>query len=132
MQKNKTYRPSPTALLNPRCDASFTTMFTQETKESHAALLDFIATILDKEVKDLYLIPNEPALDMSREKQMSFDVSSPIFCLLAKYWWQEFALQILACCTANKETRPPVAIGQRPGSKNMITSSAQSPKPPVS
>ncbi len=36
---------------------------------------DFIATILDKEVKDLYLIPNEPALDMSQEKQMSFDVS---------------------------------------------------------
>ncbi|MBQ9207204.1 MAG: hypothetical protein IJ158_10915 [Treponema sp.] len=34
----KSLRPSPTALLNPRCDPSFKAMFTQGTKEANAAL----------------------------------------------------------------------------------------------
>ncbi len=74
MQK-KPLRPTPTALLNPRCDASFKAMFTQETKESNAALQDFISTLLGRQVKELHLVPNEPPVDKVDEIQMSFDVS---------------------------------------------------------
>ncbi len=48
MQKKTTLRPSPTALLNPRCDASFKAMFTQETEESNAALFLCWISILTK------------------------------------------------------------------------------------
>ena len=75
MQKKTTLRPSPTALLNPRCDASFKAMFTQETEESNAALQDFISTLLGKQVMEFRLIQNEPSVDMITEMQMSFDVS---------------------------------------------------------
>ncbi|MBR4629762.1 MAG: Rpn family recombination-promoting nuclease/putative transposase [Treponema sp.] len=71
----KTERPSPTALLNPRCDASFKAMFTLDTEESNAALKDFISTLLDRPVEKLWLMPNEPAVDVIDENQMSFDVS---------------------------------------------------------
>lgn len=73
--KKKTLRPSPTALLNPRCDASFKAMFTQETKESNAALQDFISTLIGKGVNEMQLVPNEPPVDKIDEVQMSFDVS---------------------------------------------------------
>ncbi|MBQ2464406.1 MAG: PD-(D/E)XK nuclease family transposase, partial [Treponema sp.] len=75
MEKKTRLRPTPTALLNPRCDASFKAMFTQETKESHAALQDFISTLLGRQVKEVQLVPNEPPVDMIGEMQMSFDVS---------------------------------------------------------
>ena len=73
--QTKSFRPSPTALLNPRCDASFKAMFTQETKESHAALQDFISVLLGRDVAEITLLPNEPPIDMADENQMSFDVS---------------------------------------------------------
>ena len=75
MKSKTTLRPSPTALLNPRCDASFKAMFTQETKESNAALQDFISVLIGKQVTELALIQNEPPVDMVTEMQMSFDVS---------------------------------------------------------
>ena len=75
MKPKQTLRPSPTALLNPRCDASFKAMFTQETEESNAALQDFISALLGKQVKELKLVPNEPPIDKIGEVQMSFDVS---------------------------------------------------------
>jgi len=70
-----TLRPSPTALLNPRNDATFKALFTQETPESKIALKDFLEAMLGKEITDLTLNPNEPAVDMLQELQMSFDVS---------------------------------------------------------
>ena len=75
MKNKTTLRPSPTALLNPRCDVTFKTMFTQDTKESNAALKDFISTILGREIKEIKLNPNEPPVDMLGEMQMSFDVN---------------------------------------------------------
>ena len=73
--RKETFRPSPTALLNPRCDASFKAMFTLDTEESNAALKDFISTVLDRPVETVQLMPNEPAVDVLDESQMSFDVS---------------------------------------------------------
>lgn len=73
--RKETFRPSPTALLNPRCDASFKAMFTLDTEESNAALRDFISTVLDRPVETVQLMPNEPAVDVLDESQMSFDVS---------------------------------------------------------
>lgn len=71
----KSFRPSPKALLNPRCDATFKVMFTLDTEESNFALKDFISTILGRNVSEIHLMPNEPAVDVSDENQMSFDVS---------------------------------------------------------
>ena len=75
MKKTQTLRPSPTALLDPKCDVSFKAMFTQDTEESNAALKDFISTILNQKVVELELIPNEPPVDEIHELRMSFDVS---------------------------------------------------------
>ena len=77
INKRKTsLRPSPTALLNPLCDFSFKAMFTADTKESNAALRDFISTILNREVEEVQLMPNEPPVQVATESQMSFDVSA--------------------------------------------------------
>ena len=70
-----TLRPSPTALLNPLCDFSFKAMFTADTKESNAALKDFISTVLNRSVTEIQLMPNEPPVQTAEESQMSFDVS---------------------------------------------------------
>ena len=72
---NHSFRPSPTALLNPRCDASFKALFTAGTQDSEAALKDFIATILDRPVKEVQVMQNEPPIQIITESQMSFDVS---------------------------------------------------------
>ncbi|MBR4600656.1 MAG: PD-(D/E)XK nuclease family transposase [Treponema sp.] len=72
---NHSFRPSPTALLNPRCDASFKAMFTAGTQDSEAALKDFIATILNRPVKEVQVMQNEPPIQIITESQMSFDVS---------------------------------------------------------
>ena len=75
MAKISTLRPSPTALLNPRCDSSFKAMFAADSPESNAALKDFISTILNREVKEISLLPNEPVVEIITENQMSFDVN---------------------------------------------------------
>ena len=75
MNRKTSLRPSPTALLNPRCDASFKAMFTAETVDSDAALKDFISTILDRSVKEIRLLKNEPPIQVAGESRMSFDVS---------------------------------------------------------
>ena len=74
MANLSTLRPSPTALLNPRCDPSFKAMFTADTEESNAALKDFISAILSREVEEITLLPNEPVVEIITESQMSFDV----------------------------------------------------------
>ncbi len=75
MNQKSTLRPSPTAILNPRCDVTFKGIFTQGTKESNLALKDFIGAMIQKEVKDLTLQPNETPADTSSDMQMTFDVS---------------------------------------------------------
>ena len=75
IQDKETLRPSPTALLNPRMDPIFKAIFTQETKESYAALESFISSVLGRKIKDLKLTTNEPPVDNTTESKMSFDVS---------------------------------------------------------
>ena len=75
MEKKTTLRPSPTALLNPRIDAIFTAIFTQETEESNEALLSLITSVLGKKITNLKLTSNEPPLTTTEDKKMSFDVS---------------------------------------------------------
>ena len=74
-EKKATLRPSPTALINPRCDPMFKAIFTQGTKESDLALRGFISALLGREIAELTLQPNEPAVDALSEMQMSLDVS---------------------------------------------------------
>lgn len=71
----QTLRPSPTALLNPRLDPTFKALFTQETKESNAALESFLSSILGRKIRDVRLTSNEPPVDTIELMQMSFDVS---------------------------------------------------------
>ena len=68
-------RPSPTALLDPKCDSSFKAMFAADTEDSNSALKDFISTILERNIAELELMPNEPATEIAGQNQMSFDVS---------------------------------------------------------
>ncbi|MBB5227056.1 hypothetical protein DYE50_02665 [Treponema ruminis] len=75
MKNTNTLRPSPTALLDPKCDSSFKAMFAADTEDSNKALKDFISTILNRNVVDLELMPNEPASEVKDQNQMSFDVS---------------------------------------------------------
>ena len=74
MIEHKSLRPSPTALLNPRCDPSFKAMFTQNTPSANAALADFISAMIGRTVTHVELTANEPAADLLDELQMSFDV----------------------------------------------------------
>ena len=46
----QTLRPSPTALLNPRCDPIFKAIFTQGTEKSNFALKDLISSLLGREI----------------------------------------------------------------------------------
>ncbi len=75
MTKKTTLRPSPNALLNPRCDPMFKAIFTQGTKDSQLALTDFISAVLGREIRSVTLQPNEPFVETSEQMQMSFDVS---------------------------------------------------------
>jgi len=70
-----TYRPSPTALLNPRMDANFKALFTDNSKESRNALKSFLEAILEVEVSDIELRPNELAEESEKDKQSRFDIS---------------------------------------------------------
>ncbi len=74
MNMRKPLRPSPTALLNPRSDPTFKTLFTQNTPESNDALRDLISAMLGKAVRSIKLLPNEPPKKSRTEKQMAFDV----------------------------------------------------------
>lgn len=76
MEKMKeTLRPSPKAILNPRCDPIFKAIFTQNTEYSNTALKSFISAAIGRSVVKVNLEPNEPAVDFPDQMQMSFDVS---------------------------------------------------------
>lgn len=73
--KAKTLRPSPTALLNPRCDAIFKTLFTHNSDEGRLALKSFLEAVLEAKVSDLRLIPSETAIESEYDKQAIFDIA---------------------------------------------------------
>lgn len=48
MEQKRTYRPSPTALLNPCADSVFKRLFTDNSKEGYRVLQCFLETVLQK------------------------------------------------------------------------------------
>lgn len=75
---NTSYRPYPTALLNPLADPIFKILFTDESKEAHQALTCFLSDILEKEVTDVVLQPNELSGEAISDKQSEFDINCKI------------------------------------------------------
>src|SRR5574344_1464577 len=75
MKNTVTYRPSSDALLDPCFDEVFKALFTHNSPESKNALLDFLSSLLEKDIQDLSLIPNEPPVDDDNDKQTRFDIS---------------------------------------------------------
>ena len=74
----KSYRPSPTALLNPCADPIFKILFTDDSDEARQALTCFLSDILRKTVTDVVLQPNELSGESSSDKQSEFDINCKI------------------------------------------------------
>lgn len=66
------------ALLNPCADPTFKILFTNESKEAHQALTCFLCDILEKEVTDVVLQPNELSGEALTDKQSEFDINCKI------------------------------------------------------
>ena len=71
----KSLRPSPDALLNPRCDAIFKTLFTDNSDEVRLALKSFLEAILCVKVSDIQLRPNEMSVESETDRQTVFDIT---------------------------------------------------------
>ena len=74
-EQKKTWKPSPTAILNPRLDINFKAIFTQDTEGSKIALKSFLSATLGRKVTEVQLDPNEPPAETQSDMQMSFDVN---------------------------------------------------------
>ena len=72
------YRPSRTALLNPCADPTFKIIFTDDSDESRGALTCFLSDILEKQVTDVVLQPNELSGEALDDKQSEFDINCKI------------------------------------------------------
>ena len=75
-QKNKETSHEP--LLNPCADPIFKTLFTDESEEAHQALTCFLCDILEREVTDVVLQPNELSGETDEDKQTEFDINCKI------------------------------------------------------
>ncbi|MCQ2242292.1 PD-(D/E)XK nuclease family transposase [Treponema sp.] len=73
-----TYRPSRDALLNPCADPTFKIIFTDDSDESRDALTCFLSDILEKQVTDVVLQPNELSGEALDDKQSEFDINCKI------------------------------------------------------
>ena len=73
--KKQTLRPSPDALLNPRYDANFKAIFSEDSEEGHLALKSFLEAILNAEVSDIQLIQSELPVETEYDKQSVFDIN---------------------------------------------------------
>ena len=62
-------------ILDPKLDPIFKALFTSETPESKAALRGFLSVFTGQKVVETTLLPNEPAVEQSKEKQIRFDFS---------------------------------------------------------
>ena len=72
------YRPSRDALLNPCADPTFKIIFTNDSDESRGALTCFLSDILEKQVTDVVLQPNELSGEALDDKQSEFDINCKI------------------------------------------------------
>ena len=70
-----TLRPSPDALLNPRLDPIFKSLFTQNSHDSNAALKAFLSVMLHQNITDVDITQNELPIESERDKQSIFDLT---------------------------------------------------------
>lgn len=61
-------------LLNPRIDSTFKAMFTQPTKESHAALKSFLEAATERKIKDFTLEPNDSPIGFFEQRGVNYDI----------------------------------------------------------
>ena len=66
-ETKKTWKPSPTAILNPRLDINFKAIFTQDTEGAKIALKSFLSAAIGRQVTEVTLGPNEPSRARKRE-----------------------------------------------------------------
>lgn len=78
MEQKRTYRPSPTALLNPCADSVFKRLFTDNSKEGYKVLQCFLETVLQKKVTNIVLQPNEIPIEGIRDKKPRLDLNCKI------------------------------------------------------
>ena len=76
MEKNtQVLRPSPDALLNPKVDPIFKSLFTQNSMDSNKALTAFLSALLGQKITDVALGQNELPIESERDKQSIFDLT---------------------------------------------------------
>ena len=80
MQEKQTLRPFPEAMLNPRLDPIFKSLFTQSTDDSANALKAFLSAILEQDISELTLDPNELPIESEKDKQSIFDLTCRTAC----------------------------------------------------
>lgn len=72
------FKPYPTAVLNPRADPIFKSLFTTNSQDSHGALTCFLSDLVGKTVSDVVLQPNELPQESTSDKQAEFDITCKI------------------------------------------------------
>ena len=78
MQEKFTYRPSPTALLNPCTDVVFKKMFTDKSKQGRKALQCFLEAVIGEKISHIVLKPNELPIEDTRDKVARFELNCKI------------------------------------------------------
>ena len=62
------------ALLNPRVDSTFKALFTQDTKESKAAMQSFLEAATERKIRKWNLTANEPPEEFAGQRSVSYDI----------------------------------------------------------
>ena len=62
-------------ILNPRLDANFKAIFTQNTKESRNALRSFLSAAIGREVVNVTVIENEKSKDYDEQRGIDYDIN---------------------------------------------------------
>ena len=78
MVEKKSYRPSPTALLNPCVDPVFKRLFTDSSPEGKRALQCFLEAILQKTVSNIVIQQEELPIESIFDKKSKFDLNCKI------------------------------------------------------
>lgn len=78
MQTKKSIIPYEGALLNPRRDATFKALFGGESTNARFALKSFLEAVLEANIENIQLAPNELPGDSEDEKQPRFDLTCTI------------------------------------------------------
>ncbi|MCR4734200.1 MAG: Rpn family recombination-promoting nuclease/putative transposase [Treponema sp.] len=71
----ETLRPFPGALLNPKIDPIFKSLFTNKSKAANSALTCFLSSLLNQKITDVEIGQNELPIESARDKQSIFDLT---------------------------------------------------------